>query len=167
MIDWGRVALELGRKSFNQKYAHPFLLSVQGMNRPVKPMRTEKIERTDLIRLGQPNETPTGPRVAPVVKSQPNFPSMITVGRTANNDIVIGDSQVSKFHAWFRLDGGTIKLEDAGSSNGTFVDGKQIHKGSPLQVTPGAVLRFAMVEMRLVDPDTCWQKLIDALDPWD
>jgi hypothetical protein len=167
--DWGSVALDLGRKKFVQRYLHPFLFSTQATVAPTRPMRTEKLDRTDLIRLspqGAQAEVVVGPRVVAVVKTQPAFPSMITIGRTNNNDVVISDVQVSKFHAYFKSENGALLLEEAGSSNGTWVDGKQLHKGSPVTIVPGTLLRFAAVEMELVDPDTCWKRLIDALDPW-
>ena len=61
------------------------------------------------------------PLVLPLRKVQSTFPSMITVGRTDNNDLVVPDEQVSKFHAFFRLVGDRVELSDAGSRNGTFV----------------------------------------------
>ena len=64
--------------------------------------------------------TSVGPVVLPVRKVQSTFPSMITVGRARNNDIVVPDALVSKFHAFFRqLDDGEWGLADAGSANGT------------------------------------------------
>jgi hypothetical protein len=45
--------------------------------------------------------------VLPVRKVQSTFPDMITVGRTANNDIVLADMSVSKFHAFFAVEGAT------------------------------------------------------------
>src|SRR3954466_1649933 len=49
------------------------------------------------------------PLVLPLRKVQSTFPSMITVGRTENNDLVIPDEQVSKFHAFFRVVGDRVE----------------------------------------------------------
>lgn len=56
------------------------------------------------------------------------FASMITIGRAPNNDIVIPAAAVSKFHAFIMLigSGDPHLLVDAGSSNGTSVNGKQL-----------------------------------------
>ncbi len=56
------------------------------------------------------------------------FEAMITIGRAANNDIVIPFVCVSKFHAYVRRDpfSRAELLFDAGSSNGTFLDGEQL-----------------------------------------
>src|SRR5207302_10503529 len=73
-----------------------------------------------------PNERGGRPLVLPLRKVQSTFPSMITVGRTDNNDLVVPDEQVSKFHAFFRLVGERVEISDAGSRNGTFVGGRRI-----------------------------------------
>ena len=59
--------------------------------------------------------------IAPVRKRLDLFPEMITVGRTGNNDIVIPDATVSKFHAYFRVTDKGLEIVDAGSRNGTKV----------------------------------------------
>ena len=53
----------------------------------------------------------------------------ITIGRGANNDIVINDGVVSTSHAIITVsDFGEISIEDLNSKNGTYVDGKRITK---------------------------------------
>jgi ABC transport system ATP-binding/permease protein len=49
-----------------------------------------------------------------------------TIGRDPESDIVIDEARVSWRHAVLRIDGTTWVLEDAGSSNGTFVDGRRV-----------------------------------------
>jgi len=49
-----------------------------------------------------------------------------TVGREAGNDIIINDPQVSRHHARLTLQGGAYVLEDLGSTNGTFVNGRRV-----------------------------------------
>lgn len=50
-----------------------------------------------------------------------------TIGRESKNDIVISDINVSRVHAEIRQDeSGTWILSDLGSTNGTFVNGRQI-----------------------------------------
>ncbi|MEZ4599572.1 MAG: FHA domain-containing protein [Syntrophotaleaceae bacterium] len=49
-----------------------------------------------------------------------------SIGRTADNDIVISDPTVSSKHARLLPEGSGWKIEDAGSSNGTLVNGKKI-----------------------------------------
>ncbi len=48
---------------------------------------------------------------------------VVNLGRDLANDIVIRDSQVSRFHLRLTLRGDDYRLEDLGSSNGTRVNG--------------------------------------------
>lgn len=51
----------------------------------------------------------------------------ITVGRNSDNDVVIHDSHVSGHHVSIQLDeSGRYFMQDLGSSNGTFVNGKRV-----------------------------------------
>src|SRR5579883_107672 len=57
------------------------------------------------------------------------FAHMITVGRAMNNDVVLADSTVSKVHAYFTRTPGGWMLTDQHSTNGTYVEGKQLPDG--------------------------------------
>lgn len=59
----------------------------------------------------------------PLSKGANPFGHMVTVGRANNNDVVIKNKRVSKFHAYFRQLGESWSLFDANSSNGTFLNG--------------------------------------------
>jgi hypothetical protein len=84
----------------------------------------------------------------PIAKSNRNpFAQMITLGRTPNNDIVLRDSSISKFHAYFTRRGEAWWLHDQGSTNGTFVGKNRIDgTGSLLEngsrVAFGSRLRY-------------------------
>jgi hypothetical protein len=95
-----------------------------------------------------------------VRKVQEAFPSMITIGRTPNNDVVLSDVQISRFHAYFKVGPGQVELGDAGSANGTFVDGKRLApKGAMVTVTCGARLRFADHDFVFIDAAGTWTRL--------
>jgi FHA domain len=51
---------------------------------------------------------------------------LITIGRAATNDVCVATGEVSKFHAYLQRDGEVFELTDAGSTNGTFVNGCQL-----------------------------------------
>ncbi len=57
-----------------------------------------------------------------------------TLGRGINNDIVINDREISRSHLRLLRSGDGLTLEDLGSTNGTFVNGKRIAGVTPLQV---------------------------------
>jgi hypothetical protein len=100
------------------------------------------------------------PLVLPLRKVQETFPSMITLGRTDINDIVVPDAQVSKCHAFFRVVGSRVELSDAGSRNGTLVAGRRLEpRGSAVVLESRDVCSFAGVEFQLFDSRGCWEFL--------
>jgi pSer/pThr/pTyr-binding forkhead associated (FHA) protein len=54
----------------------------------------------------------------------------IVVGRSSDLDMVLVEEMVSRKHARIELKDGKIQIEDLGSTNGTFVNGERITKGS-------------------------------------
>jgi hypothetical protein len=58
----------------------------------------------------------------------------VVVGRSSDCDVVLDDVAVSSRHARLRWDGDRIAIEDLGSANGTFVDGRMIHDAT---IRPG------------------------------
>lgn len=52
----------------------------------------------------------------------------LTIGRRAENDIVIDHMGVSGQHARLDLEGETLVLTDLQSTNGTFVNGKRVER---------------------------------------
>jgi pSer/pThr/pTyr-binding forkhead associated (FHA) protein len=63
-----------------------------------------------------------------VIKEIPLEQEVYTIGRKADNDIVIDNLAVSGFHAKLVKEGETVYLEDQNSTNGTFVNGKKVAK---------------------------------------
>ncbi|HLI80732.1 MAG TPA: FHA domain-containing protein, partial [Candidatus Binataceae bacterium] len=54
------------------------------------------------------------------------------IGRATDNDIVLGDSSVSRHHASIESSNGSFRLRDLGSQNGTFVRGERVNE-APLK----------------------------------
>tara|TARA_R110002072_G_scaffold185213_2_gene341992 strand:+ start:919 stop:1410 length:492 start_codon:yes stop_codon:yes gene_type:complete len=82
--------------------------------------------------------------VAPLAKrpGANNFPDMITVGRTPNNDVWLANPGVSKFHAYFVSRAHTISLVDANSSRGTFYGEHRLAPNSRIPLHSGATVAF-------------------------
>jgi LysM repeat protein len=66
--------------------------------------------------------------------------SLLTIGRAEDNDIVINDAEVSRYHARLTWQGDKWVIEDLGSRNGTFINAQQIT--TPTILASGAQLRF-------------------------
>ena len=71
----------------------------------------------------------------------------LTIGRSPASTIRLDDRSVSRTHARVTLAGGTARLEDAGSSHGTLLDGRPLSGPSPLR--DGAVIGLGDVELRV------------------
>ncbi|REK87395.1 FHA domain-containing protein [Streptomyces inhibens] len=61
------------------------------------------------------------------------------VGRDPESELVLSDARVSWHHAVLRAKAGHWTVEDEGSTNGTFADGRRVQESG---VGPGSVIRF-------------------------
>lgn len=90
------------------------------------------------------------------------FSSMITVGRANNNDIVIRNPAVSKFHAYFRETTEGWLLTDADSTNGTHVDDTLVEPRTSVLV--GSEGRIALgdqgTELVLLPPEELFELVL-------
>ena len=69
-----------------------------------------------------------------------SFDRPFTIGREPGNDVVVPDGMVSQRHAEVTLLDGAWHIRDLGSTNGTFIDGRQVSDGPvrpPVRVTLG------------------------------
>ncbi|MEK6256904.1 MAG: FHA domain-containing protein [Chloroflexota bacterium] len=64
----------------------------------------------------------------------------IVMGRDIDNEIVINDAEISRRHTRLLIQEGGYVVEDLGSTNGTFVNGKKIAGSHVLQ--PGQTVRM-------------------------
>jgi S1-C subfamily serine protease len=82
-----------------------------------------------------PLEFRSGPRRGESVE----LGGRIVLGRGEDCDVVLDDDKASRFHtALTPLPDGTVRVEDLGSTNGTYVDGRRITEATVLQ--PGVIL---------------------------
>ncbi|MCS7261450.1 MAG: FHA domain-containing protein, partial [Anaerolineae bacterium] len=80
---------------------------------------------------------------------------MMHIGRAPDNDLVLDDIQVSRYHARLIRRGTALLIEDLGSTNGTLVSGRRITQPQVLQ--PGdtiAIGRTLFSIEGLTAPDT-------------
>ena len=79
------------------------------------------------------------------------FTNMITIGRAANNDIVLPESSVSKFHAFLRPSDEGLLLVDANSRNGSFVNGVRLDPQRAQRLEVGDAIRLGNLNLRLLN----------------
>ena len=73
-------------------------------------------------------------------------PGFNSIGRGEENDFRISHHSVSTLHCQIIVDGNTIRIEDLGSTNGTFINDQPTHEA---QILPGHRIRLGEIRMRL------------------
>lgn len=73
--------------------------------------------------------------------------SSLTMGRKADNDIVLDHAAVSGHHCKIYSSGNTWFVEDTGSTNGTFVNGKKVLKAGLKHNDVVTVVKYTMTYM--------------------
>jgi pSer/pThr/pTyr-binding forkhead associated (FHA) protein len=91
----------------------------------------------------------------PIVRTGRSTGHLLTVGRTRNNDVVVPDKSISRFHAFLKpsTEGG-FAIQDANSTNGTRVNGSSVPvqgQGSAVDLKSGDNIRLGQVEFTYVD----------------
>jgi len=76
-----------------------------------------------------------------------------SMGRHPTNQLPIDDDSISRFHARFTSAGGEYFLEDLGSRNGTFIQGKRVTRAAIkdddwVQLGARVAFRFALTDTR-------------------
>jgi hypothetical protein len=73
----------------------------------------------------------------------------IRIGRSADADVPLDDPDVSRLHCAVTVsDDGRVSVADLGSTNGTSLDGVEVHE-RPVRLAPGALLRLGESALRL------------------
>jgi pSer/pThr/pTyr-binding forkhead associated (FHA) protein len=89
-------------------------------------------------------------------KARPDGPfrSTILIGRSRTNDVCIAHSSVSKLHARVRIDErGQHFVSDAGSSNGSTLDGVALARNLERPLASGAQLRVGACSVQAFTPE--------------
>lgn len=78
--------------------------------------------------------------------------SLTSIGRHGRSDIVLSDASVSNLHATLSWSNrGCWELRDAGSINGTHIDGVRLAPGERARVLAGAKLCFGNAALEMLD----------------
>ena len=73
----------------------------------------------------------------------------LTIGRAEGNDLILSEGGVSRKHARFFVEGDACMVEDAGSANGTFVDGEKIEGPTKLSTKSQVVIGDYEIQLKL------------------
>lgn len=154
--DWVGRWDQLGPEVFASAHPSPFLLRLSRSEEESGSAGEDK--RFLTMAVGKSMQTRADPLELPayeVKKAEGNvFGMMITIGRAANNDVVVDASSVSKFHAYFEQKDGGWAVRDANSSNGTFANGKEVGTNESTGLGDGIEVKFARVPCRFMLGET-------------
>ena len=89
-----------------------------------------------------------------------------TIGRTADNDIVLDYAQISGKHARLTAVGQQLFLEDAGSELGTSVRGTRLKPGQKAKVSDGERVRFGPMPALLKIKDNEVDVVVEDHEGW-
>lgn len=156
----------LPRSRFLERFSAPFLViemrgrkKTDGMSAWARTT-TSKLPTLPAVRL---SSAVIDTYVAPVEKSDRNdFKDVVSLGRDRDNDIVLPNPSVSKYHAVIRRDAesGAISVGDVGSLNGTTIGGHRLGEGDAAPLESGAVIVFGKsVQATFFEPDAFYDYL--------
>ncbi|MGZ3416300.1 MAG: FHA domain-containing protein [Polyangiales bacterium] len=134
--------------------------SAKGGSVALRASPTRSLDRVTTltgVEIKKAEKVPMGRFVAALRKRTTGKEQMISVGRMPGADILIPDDSISRVHAWFRIESGTVSITDMGSSNGTRVNGARIEPRTPTRVFPSNRIHLGNVELTLVSAHECWK----------
>lgn len=78
-----------------------------------------------------------GPKVGQVFRL---IQDVISIGRDPLSDIVMNDPEISRHHAKLVRVANGYTIEDFGSTNGTYIDGRQLNAHTETELVPGQLV---------------------------
>ena len=120
--------------------------------------RSRQLSRTGWDQLSLLVYSRDGVQVVPLLEGE-----RFVIGRQAPADLAVRDTSLSRVHAALEIDRGKIWVEDLGSTNGTWVDGKRVDR---CVVAVGQDLGFGSVVASIHRPGPVeqWRFGLDSHD---
>jgi hypothetical protein len=148
--------LEGGEEAFLSRFNHPFLLYPEKHGAGgFATYHTRMADRGAGAKIAGSGKEIKKFRVLPPNPSLgPDFPSKLLIGRSTDRDFAIDHSTVSKRHAFIALDDerSAYRLGDAGSTNGTFLNGQSVESGEPVYIRDGNIVSFGDCDYMFFSP---------------
>ena len=144
----------------NDDFAHNLVQETQDFSRGYNNVGNIGNSNTVIIDVSKSNEIPnawiiiikgrnSGREYSIPPQGKPDQ-RRIAIGRNSINDIVLDDSAVSEEHAFIIYENNTYSLGDAGSLNGTLVNGKKISNFRKLNDGDNLTLGETEVEFKCI-----------------
>jgi hypothetical protein len=152
--------LAMGKETFLRSYWTPVLLITAPKTEPAGPALATHVLDAAAVRSAMVKRSSEMLVVSVVKRQKDAFQNYIWVGREGGCDVTIPFDGVSKLQAQFiRKPDGTYELLDAGSTNGTFVNGVGLDPKKSALVRNGAELRFGQLTATFLTAEGFWKEL--------
>ena len=141
-------------EAFAQRHGEAFLiLTAAGLKADGSSTSTEVMFLDDAE--GAERTEGVSVLVFPIRRVGAEAAHLVTVGRTSDNDVVVPDISISRFHAFFKRDrDGVFVIQDNGSTNGTTVNGLSVATkatGSPSRLQTGDSVRLGQMDLTFLE----------------
>ncbi|HOX43404.1 MAG TPA: FHA domain-containing protein [Myxococcota bacterium] len=145
-----------GEEAFLARFDHPVLLYPSGHGPGTfQTFHTRMASRVHAVQGRQERLLYKDFQVLlPVFSGKGPCPEKLLIGRSADRDFTIDHSSVSKRHAFivFESDKAAYRLGDAGSTNGTFLNGDAVESGMPVYLRDGNTVSFGDCDYLFYSP---------------
>jgi hypothetical protein len=140
-------AIDLG--GFKARYPFSWIVWEAGQWQP-PAASTVQMDKETFQKMLQAGETMA---LGMEEKPRPGGMVQLTLGRGADCDLTISDGTVSDRHLVFTKEAAGWNVRDAGSRNGTQVNGQALPAGKPLLLKGGEHLQVGQVKLTYYTPD--------------
>ena len=122
------------------------------------PWRPPSAGRDTMLAAPVARQASVGESLAIALSARDGGPT-VRLGRAPQNDVVVDDGTLSRNHLVLRRDGdGGWTIEDAGSSNGSRVNGLRLGR-APVRLDPGARIEAGAVRLTFYDASMLYLRL--------
>lgn len=140
-----QLASSLTRREFIERHPYGFLV----LHAQFETEQSIRVFATQALPVPKAELDSREITALPIRKNAENpFQAHISVGRARNCDLVIRHPSVSKLHARLRAEPGQLTLIDAGSQNGTFINGTRLLPQESMPIGTNDQLLFGSVPAR-------------------
>ncbi len=146
--------------AFTRAYPHPWLVRESA---PREPAHTAGAT----VLMPMPTRlTPEGLTLAIAVEPARAGASQVTLGRGHACDLELPDGTLSQLHCVFLKGPDGWRVEDVGSTNGTWVNGTRLAKQQSVPLVDGTRIQAAQVLLTFHHSSGLWRRLeAEALRP--
>ena len=149
-------AATLDRVRFLQKYRRPVLVAIRWRESAWSGAAYDSTARN----TAADHDTDSDRAAAPCWEIPADAGPVVTLGRAPDNDIVIPEPNLSKWHLELVSTASGWVVRDLGSRNGTWVEADQVQLASPHPLESGQTLVVGgSVRLRFLFPAGLWDFL--------